>query len=274
MRTFATAVGVFTLLPSKARELNRTVAGRIILVFPLVGLLLGLIAVPLAGAAFWLGHRILGAAIAVTVVALCTGALHLDGLADTADGIGSRKPAEQALVIMRKSDVGPMGVAALCLSLLLQVAALSSAGSATSFMVVFVCGVVVSRAICLAATTTGRPPAREGGFGALFTAVTSPMKATAVGLIVSAGVVLACVWATIGTNLFWIEIVVPGLSFEGYLVAVGVLFVLAVAAAYAVGLGAAHWFRKRLGGLTGDTFGAIIELSTTAFWVATSFIWI
>ncbi|NEC49139.1 adenosylcobinamide-GDP ribazoletransferase, partial [Actinospica acidiphila] len=59
--------------------------------------------------------------------AALTRGLHLDGLADTADGLGSGRPAEDALRIMKQSDVGPFGVLTLVLVLLVQVAALAQA---------------------------------------------------------------------------------------------------------------------------------------------------
>jgi len=60
--------------------------------------------------------------LVLATLAAVTGAMHLDGLADTADGIGSRRPAEEALTIMKRSDIGPMGVAALVLVLLTDAA--------------------------------------------------------------------------------------------------------------------------------------------------------
>ena len=62
----------------------------------------------------------------MALLAVATGGLHLDGLAGTADGLGSRRPADQALEIMRRSDAGPLGMATLLLVLLVQVGALAS----------------------------------------------------------------------------------------------------------------------------------------------------
>jgi adenosylcobinamide-GDP ribazoletransferase len=99
---------------------------------PAVGLLLGVI----ASAILLLADHPLGAGpltasgLAVGSLALLTRGLHLDGLADLADGLASGKPAPAALDIMRRSDIGPLGVVTLVLTLLLQVAALSQAESA------------------------------------------------------------------------------------------------------------------------------------------------
>lgn len=265
MRTIGTAIGVFTLLPSKPRDLDRQVAGRIIQVFPVIGAILGLIALPVAALFHWLGHPLLASALALTVLALCTGALHLDGLADTADGLGSRQPTERALEIMRKSDVGPMGVAALCLSLILQASALSTAPTTIAFAAALIGGVMVSRAVCLAATTTGRPSARPSGFGALFAAATTPGRAAIVGVATSlfvAGIFASATWE------------LPTLRGIDWFPGFGGAWALAAGlGAYLVGLSAAAWFRRRLGGLTGDTFGAIIELSTTTFWLVIALSW-
>jgi len=125
------ALSLFTTIPAGVNgTLDDDVAARAILWLPGIGLLLGAIGggvVLAAGALNATGPgRLLGAALAVAVIAVLTGGLHLDGLADTADGLGSRRPADVALEIMRRSDIGPMGVGALVLVLLIQVAAVAA----------------------------------------------------------------------------------------------------------------------------------------------------
>ena len=118
-----TALSLFTVIPAGAgAELGEGEAAAAVLWLPAVGLLLGGLA---AGVMLGVAaggdsgpRRLLGAVLAVALLALLTGGLHLDGLADTVDGLGSRRPAQQALEIMRRSDVGPMGVAALVASAL------------------------------------------------------------------------------------------------------------------------------------------------------------
>ncbi len=130
-------------------------------------------------------RQLLGAALAMMLLALLTGGLHLDGLADTADGLGSRRPAEQALEIMRRSDAGPFGVAALVLVLLVQVCALASLprGQAAAGLVL---AAVTSRVAVVLAT--GAPSARPTGFGALVAGRTS-----AAGRAAAAAALLAAV---------------------------------------------------------------------------------
>ncbi|MYV55003.1 adenosylcobinamide-GDP ribazoletransferase, partial [Streptomyces sp. SID3212] len=111
---------------------------------------------------------LLAAVAAVAVPAVLTRGLHLDGLADTADGLGSGKPAEDALRIMKRSDIGPFGVITLLLVLLGQVAAVSELygeGPAHGAVALAVSG-VAARLVLTVACRTGVPPARPDGLGA------------------------------------------------------------------------------------------------------------
>ncbi|MBB0233206.1 adenosylcobinamide-GDP ribazoletransferase, partial [Streptomyces calidiresistens] len=112
---------------------------------------------------------LLGAVVAVAVPALLTRALHLDGLADVADGLGSGKPAEEALRIMKRSDIGPFGVVALVLVLSGQTAAAHALfGHGWAVGAVAVClAHVTGRAALITATRRGVPAARPDGLGAM-----------------------------------------------------------------------------------------------------------
>ena len=92
---------------------------------------------------------------------MLTGGLHLDGLADTADGLGSRRPAAAALDIMRRSDIGPMGVAALVLVLLIQVAALAAVPRLPLAAAALVLAEVTGR-VAVVLATCSPPPGRAG----------------------------------------------------------------------------------------------------------------
>lgn len=269
MRTLISAIGVFTVLPVRSGILDRTIAARIIRVFPLVGTMLGVLAGACAAAVGWLsGNLALAAVLGVVVLAACTGALHLDGLADTADGLGSRKPAKQALEIMRRSDVGPMGVAALVLVLLIDVAALAGLALPT-MLAALIAGPLIARAACTIATGQWLPGARESGFGALFTQVTTRQAAAVVGVLSLAAVSLigfvpTLVWRLPGTRF----VSLLGELGLGAGLAAALAFAVAGLVAFSVGRVAARWFSRRLGGLTGDTFGALIELTAASFWLS------
>lgn len=244
MRSLRTAVSLFTVIPvGRDAQLDEGEAAWAVLWMPVVGLLLGL-----AGAGVMLGvdaggsggaRRLLGAALAVALVALLTGGLHLDGLADTADGLGSRRDAAGALAIMRRSDVGPMGVAALVLVLLIQVAALAAVPRVSMGAAAFVLAQVTGRVAVVVAT--GSPAARPGGFGALVAGQTTARART---LIVTT---LGC------------AVAVAGLASQGAGLAAAGL------AATVIGLLAGTVLQqvaqRRLGGMTGDVFGAIVEVS-------------
>ena len=246
-RGLRTALSLFTVLPAGAgAELAEGDAVAAVRWLPAVGLLLGGLG---AGVMLGIGtsgasspRRLLGAALATALLALLTGGLHLDGLADTADGLGSRRPAPQALDIMRRPDVGPMGVAALVLLLLIQVAALAAVPRISLAAAALVLAAVTARVAVVLAT--GSPAARPGGFGALVAGQTPAAdRELAVAL-------LGCAVAA------------AGLAAGGWALAARGL------AAMAAGLLAGWLVRlvtaRRLGGMTGDVFGAILEVSTTA----------
>ncbi len=170
------AVSMFTILPVGGPEtIGPALARRITLWLPAVGLLLAL---PAAGIVYGVEagddtvpRRLLGATLAIAALGLLTGGLHLDGLADTADGLGSRKPADQALGIMRRSDTGPMGVATLVFTVLVQITALASVAPGWQAAAALAAAVVTSRVAVVLASSA--PAARSDGFGALIASTTN-----------------------------------------------------------------------------------------------------
>jgi adenosylcobinamide-GDP ribazoletransferase len=250
-----TALSLFTVIPVGGDgDFAPGDGARAIRWLPAVGLLLGL-----AGAGVVLAvsavngsapGRALGAALAVAAGGLLTGGLHLDGLADTADGLGSRRSPADALAIMRRSDIGPMGVATLVLVLLVQVSALAAVPRPAQAAAALVLAAVTGRVSVVVATAA--PAARPGGFGALVAGQTTARARTLIVAGLGGAVVLAGLAAG-----------GPGLALRGL-------------AACAAGLLAGAWLqataRRRLGGMTGDVFGAILELSATAVLVAAALI--
>lgn len=243
MRGMAASLGMFTIIPvGRIDSLDRRLAARMMAAFPWVGLLVGAV----AGAACWLlslaGVGWLAAVAGVGVLALLTGALHLDGVADTADGLGSRTPAAEALDIMRRSDIGPMGVVTLLFVVLLQVGALAGLPGHVAGVGLGLAAATARLSVLQATRGAG---AREEGFGALFTGVTTwqvAMGSTLAVLVVCAG---------------------SGWVLGGWQVSC----VMAASAALALLL-AGLWRRyltARLGGMTGDTFGSLIEVTSTIF---------
>jgi adenosylcobinamide-GDP ribazoletransferase len=217
---------------------------------PAVGLLLGLAATAvLLAADHPLGAGPLtGAVLAVASLALLSRGLHLDGLADLADGLGSGRPAPAALDIMRRSDIGPIGTVTLILILLLQVAALSQAESSGDARgpAALIAAVVAGRLAITWACRRGVPAARPDGLGALVAATVRPAVAAAATLVTLAAAVAAVVISVevIGEPLGW---TLP----------------LAIVAGLAAAFGLERHAVRRLGGITGDVLGALAEVATT-----------
>lgn len=247
------AFGTLTALPVRVTRWDRDAARAGMLCAPVAGLVLGLGAAALGGLLMLLGTGPLLAAVAtVAVPAALTRGLHLDGLADTADGLGSGKPASDALRIMKQSDIGPFGVITLVLVLLAQVAAVSelyAQGWAPGAVGAVLSAVTARLALTLAARH-GVPPARPEGLGAAVAGVVPSGAA----LAVSAGVTAAAAAA--------------GLLLGG-------LGPLWAALAVLLALGAAQLLLKhcvrRFGGVTGDVFGALEETAATVALVVLTF---
>lgn len=235
------ALTTFTVLPLPAGRVDRTVAGAAMSLAPLVGALLGLVLAGLAAGlrALHAPALVLGTAV-VAGGALLTRGLHLDGLADTVDGLGSYTGRERALEIMKQPAIGPFGVAALMLVVLAQAASVAAlAGRATVPMLVgIVLITAVARAAVPGACLPGVPPARPSGMGAL------------VAGTVRRPVALAGVLPLLALGLA----AVPHRPWQGPLAVA-----LALAAAWAVRRHAV----ARLGGVTGDVLGALVEIAAT-----------
>ena len=239
------AMGTLTRIPVPApRTVDRRVAGRAMLLAPLVGLLLALVIgvpaqvlvnlTPVGG--------LLGAALAVAALAWLTRALHLDGLADTADALGSGRPAADALEIARRSDIGPFGVVTVVLVVLVQVAALADLlerGAGAGSLVI---AVVTGRLALTLACLRGVPAARPDGLGA----VVAGSVPRAGGLAVA---------------LLWLTLAVASVGREHGLAA-GVATGGAVLGGLLAAAAVVHVARRRLGGITGDVLGATAEITT------------
>ncbi|MFC7330402.1 adenosylcobinamide-GDP ribazoletransferase [Marinactinospora rubrisoli] len=237
------AVGTLTVFPVRVGRVDRRTAGRAMVLAPLVGWLLGLLTALVLTAALWGGLSAhLAALLAVAALALLTRGLHLDGLADLADGLGSARPAEGALEVMRRSDIGPFGVVTLVLTLLAQVLALgqlaiAGPGAAAAGVVA---AVLAGRLAITWSCTPTIPAARPEGLGALV-AGTVPHGAAVVATLA----VLPIAFAG------------PGL-------------LAAMAAGLMVAVLLLRHAVRRLGGVTGDVLGALSETATTVTLVATT----
>ncbi len=240
------AIGTFTRIPVPApREVGRREARAAMLLGPIVilvpALAIGAGAQVLVSATPTPG--LVGAGLALAALAWLTRALHLDGLADTADALGSGKPAAAALEIARRSDIGPFGVVTLVLVLVLQAFALGDLLERGAGAGALVIAVVVGRVAMTVSCTPMLPAARPGGLGAA-------VAASVPG------------WAAWATGAGWLLLFAGAVGRAHGSSAAGAT-AAAIAAGIGTGIGISLIARRRLGGITGDTLGAAGEVAMT-----------
>ncbi|WP_448625669.1 adenosylcobinamide-GDP ribazoletransferase [Geodermatophilus sp. URMC 64] len=209
---------------------------------PLVGLVLGAVATGIGVLGARLVSPFAGAVLTVAVLAALTRGLHLDGLADTADGLGPLRGRERALEVMRQSDIGPFGVLTVLLTVLLQVACLTVL--LPGQWAAPVTAVVTARLAMARTGLPGTPTASGSSLG------------RAVAGTVSPGWLAGCIAAAVALAgaAQWL---VSGPADAAMLIAAAV-----------AGLLAAELLRARattrLGGVTGDVMGAMGEVAAAA----------
>lgn len=237
------AVGTLTVLPTRpADRVDEPVARAAMLLAPVAVLPLAVA----AGGLAWAGTELRWPGLVVGLVTVAgltlgTRALHLDGLADTVDGLGSGWDRDQALAVMRRGDVGPMGAVALVLVVGLQAAAVGALVTGWRPAVLLAVLICCSRGVLSVACRRGLPAARPGGLGAVVAGTVPTVAAAATWVVVAT--VLSLAWGLIGGS--W-----PA----------GVLTTLF---ALAAGLLLLAWCVRRLGGVTGDVLGACVEVTFT-----------
>ncbi|HXA28308.1 MAG TPA: adenosylcobinamide-GDP ribazoletransferase [Candidatus Angelobacter sp.] len=223
------ALGFLTVLPLPARA-HGMPTGVTLACFGPAGLLLGGVMAALEIALAPVLPLAARSAVLLAVLAAACGAMHLDGLMDSADGLFGARTRERRLEIMRDSRVGGYGTAAAVLVVLIQYAALSSVVERRPLAVLAAVG--LSRGAAALALGLARP-ARDEGLASVYS-VSGRTLAGVVAFAATAAVAIPlCGWrgaAACGAAL------------------------LVVAAVIAV-------FTRRVGGMTGDGFGAVVELT-------------
>lgn len=202
-------------------------------------------------------HGLLPAAVAAALVLVITTllsrAMHLDGLADTADGLTASYDRDRALQVMRRGDTGPAGAAALVLTLIVQAAALASLVQSHVGAALAGAALVASRLAPAICSRSGIPAARSEGLGR--TVAESVPIARLVAAVAAVVVVAAVGSALVGSN--------RGLVLPAAAAAVVVVLVCCAATA-----GVVRRAVLRFGGITGDVIGAAIEIALAAGLVA------
>lgn len=243
IRLFWAMLSFMSRLPVPQRwthglEIDHYVRG--IVTFPFIGLLLGAI----AGLAFELiqpgGGLPIAAFISVLVLALVTGGLHLDGVADTCDGVFSARPRERMLEIMRDSRLGTHGGLGLIFILVGKILVISELALRGNAMIPVLAGACVAGRSAVVVMMYHQRYARAEGMGNLFI-------------------------GKISGRQFLTTLVIGLLLCMGLLNLRGVLAMLAVVVVTGALVCA---LRRTLGGQTGDTLGAAIEVGELVFLLA------
>lgn len=232
MKPFLAALRFLTILPVPYGGEDETeLLARSVPYFPVVGLLIGLVVASLDAALMRIFPPMLSGMLVVIAMIVVSGGLHIDGLADTADGFFSSRPKERMLEIMRDSRSGAMGVTAIVCLVGLKAAALASIDPGLRWGAILMmplagrCALVIT----LALLPYARP---DGGLALVFKQRPSVLHA------------------------FWAA---GALALAGWIVAGAQGLVMAGAAYFGILVFAAYT-RSKIGGLTGDTLGAACEI--------------
>lgn len=230
MKGLLAAFGLLTTLPLPSTRPACLTATAVRWFAPVGVVLGGALALASAGA-YWAWPGAAAAAVVVATWTLLTGALHLDGLADSADAVFASVSQERRLEILRDVHHGTFGIVTVGLVLLLKWSALATlAGREAAAAVIVAC--VVGRASLLPILGRFSSP-RPGGMAATMRDGATPL-ATAASVVIALGVGLLC-WGVAGVGIM------AGVIVAALLVAV--------------------WLASRFGGISGDACGAIVETS-------------
>lgn len=230
MRRLLAGIAFLTRVPVPARPpFDAADLGKATLLFPLVGAAVG--ALQAAALHLLAPHlpALVVAVLAIVVGVVATGALHLDGLGDSADGFGGGRTPEDALRIMRDHAIGAYGVVAIALVLAIKLAAIAAFVERDAWGAL-VLAAALGRWSAVPLARFWRYARPDGGLGAALTAHVGPAELLGATALAAAGA-------------FWLH---------GF---------VAFAAVAALTLASGLYSARRIGGVTGDTMGATCELA-------------
>ena len=234
------AVQFLTIIPCRSRHSFNARAA--LPYFPICGLAIGMVVVVVDALASLVWPTPVVAMIDVIALAVISGALHLDGLADTADGLYGQREPDKALSIMKDSRIGAMGlVAVLCCMGLKWVAV----ANLTSHYKVWLLVVPAYARASVLFGTKGLPYGRPGG-GTGQDFFDPPLRAMdfwSLGLLVAVSLFTA--WGFIALNVGFVVIVLSVL----------------------------WWYRRKINCITGDMLGALIEVTETGLFLVAASLW-
>lgn len=234
------ALELLTIIPVRIQYGERDAIEESLVWFPFAGLLIGFV-MAITGYISGLFSGALFSAMMITLSGIImSGGLHADGLADTADGLFSRKDKDRMLEIMKDSRIGTFGVLALMVVLMARFAAIAEfAGSNTVALLIIV---PVAGRVSLILSCYKTVPARNEGMGQAFIGK-SKTKTVLSGIAFLSAAAFLCYRVTGHTGvlapLLFPLILIPGILINTHIT-------------------------RKIGGLTGDTLGAVSEITETA----------
>ena len=227
--SFWAALQFLTIFPTPIRhKVTAKTSGKSLTYFPLIGLILGAILLGLNYVLVLILPSPVVNALLIIALVILTGAHHLDGFIDTCDGVIAGTSQKERLSIMSDSKVGTFGIVGAILLLLLKYASLSSAPILPALLLM----PTLSRWAMVSIIFTF-PYAKRYGMGLAFKQGANWQRltiTTVISLVVA--VALLKLWGLVLMAALWL-----------------------------IAFGIASYFRSRLGGLTGDNYGAINELA-------------
>lgn len=237
------AAGTLTVLPSgPIPEIDKPMAARAMVLAPLAVVPLAAAAALMAWGAALVGlPELIVGLLVVAVLALGSRAMHLDGLADTVDGLGSGWDQKRALQVMRLGDIGAMGAVALVIVIGLQATAIGRVAVDLRGAILIGVAVCASRGALTLVCRSGVPAARADGLGVTV--------AGSVPWIATFGS-----WLVLAIVLGLSQVALQGSYAAGVVSAMAAVIVVTLLV---------QWCVRRLGGVTGDVMGASIELAFT-----------
>jgi adenosylcobinamide-GDP ribazoletransferase len=244
------AVSLLTIFPVGRRpiELRPGDSGRAISLAPFVGVLIWR---PAAGVVFLFRvlldgeTSLLVPTLGIAAVAVLSGGLHLDGLADVGDALASRKPAAQALAVMKDPHVGALGAATVFFVTFAQISTLAMAIARHHGTVTMLTALMAGRLAVVLACRPGIPAASKDGLGASVLGTVSRLRA-----------------ALVTAAVFALAIAAGKLEIDGGRFRESAHAVVAILAALAIAEVMRRLLVRRFGGLSGDMLGAMLEVAT------------
>lgn len=245
IKRFLLIIQFLTRIPVNIQiEIEEDDFGKGVVFFPLVGLIIGAV----SGSIYYVFSRFSYGLVPIIFSmlsgVLITGALHIDGLADTCDGIFSARNKERMLEIMRDSRIGTNGAIAIIFDFMLRIAILNLFNEKQALLAILVAP-IVSRTLTAIIIYTSTYARAEGGLGKLFIGKVSLGVAS---LAVAIGLVLTYI----------------SLGFYGLIAFILSLIVVIIFRA--------HVYSK-IGGITGDVLGAANEISEISFIMFLLLVW-